>query len=143
MGRAKRERIAELERQRIERLAKGEDAPSLFRKPKALRLQIRCGKCGLTFPEEIANAHFAECQPKGLVCGRCQRWIIGPDFVGHMKECLNHPAAEPRVAIVAGHDALKDPALLAEIRKQTRQGVAVLSVEPKEEPKPVDIPENK
>jgi hypothetical protein len=31
---------------------------------------------------------------------------------------------------------LKDPALLAEIRKQTRQGVAVLSVEPKEEPKP-------
>lgn len=137
MGREKRLRIAELERQRLERLARGEDVPSVFRKPEALRLQIRCGKCGLVFSEDRANAHFAECQPKGLTCGRCQRWIVGPDFVGHMRECLKRPEVEPAIALLAGHGALNDPALLAEIRKQMRRGVAVLRIEPKEELAPL------
>jgi hypothetical protein len=133
MGRAKRFRIAELEQQRLERLAKGEDVPSIFRKPEPDRIFIICGKCGLVFSEDRANTHFAECQPKGLRCGRCQRWIVGPDFVGHMKECLKQPAVEPAKVLIAGHGAINDPALLAEIRKQTRRGVAVLSIEPKKQ----------
>lgn len=144
MGRAKRLRIAELERQRLERLASGRGRAERTQKTKGTSpTQIRCGKCGIVYPETIANAHFSECQPHGLRCGRCQRWVVGPDFVGHMRECLTQPAVEPAEVLFAGHGALKDPALLAAIRMQTRRGVRVLSIEPKEETKPVDIPENK
>ena len=99
MGRAKRLRIAELER-----LEKGEDAPSVLRKPEALERFFRCGKCKHWISESGVNDHLAECQPQGATCGKCKQLITDPDFVGHFRACLGKP---------------------------------------KEEPKPVDIPENK
>ena len=104
MGRAKRLRIAELERQRIERLAKGEDVPSVLRKPEPLMRFFRCGKCKHWISESGVNDHLKECQPQGAECGKCKKLITDPDFVGHFRACLGKP---------------------------------------KEETKPVDIPENK
>lgn len=91
MGTAKRLRIAELERQRLERLAKGEDAPSIFRKPESERVYVVCGKCKHMIPESMANEHLKECQPGGVTCGKCKRHVDGPDFVAHIRTCDGKP----------------------------------------------------
>ena len=104
MGRAKRLRIAELERQRLERLAKGEqEPPKQYEHWTNVRV-FTCGKCKTMVIESAVNAHVAKCQPKGAECGKCKKLITDPDFVGHFRACLGKP---------------------------------------KEETKPVDIPENK
>ena len=102
MGTVKRLRIAELERQRLERLAAGELPPVRY----DLKQQrfFRCGKCKALVSESGANQHLAKCQPKGAECGKCRGLVTDPDFVGHFRACTGKP---------------------------------------KEEPKPVDIPENK
>lgn len=140
MGREKRLRIAELERQRLERMANGEQEPPKLQIPKRYLRRMAgptyytCGKCKHQVSEGAVNAHLAKCQPKGLRCGRCRRWIIGPDFVGHMRECLNQPAVEEPKAIIAGPGVMQDPALLRDIRMQTRQVAVIPEVESKPEP---------
>ena len=102
MGRAKRLRIAELERQRLERLAKGEQAPPKLQIPKRYLRRASgptyytCGKCKTMVIESAVNAHLAKCQPKGAECGKCKKLITDPDFVGHFRACLGKPKEEPK-----------------------------------------------
>ena len=96
MGTAKRLRIAELERQRLERLAKGEQESAKLQ--DLLRQQVfRCGKCKAFVVESAVNAHLAKCQPRGVECYKCRKLITDPDFVGHFRACLGKPKEEPQV----------------------------------------------
>jgi len=97
MGTAKRLRIAELERQRLERLAKGEQEPPKERAFVACQSWMRCGKCGTRMPESAVNAHLSKCQPRGVECYKCRKLITDPDFVGHFRACLGKPKEEPQV----------------------------------------------
>jgi len=84
MGREKRLRIAELERQRLERLARGEQPPARY----DLKQQIfKCGKCKSFVVESAANAHLQKCQPHGAECGKCKKLIVSKDFISHFKSC--------------------------------------------------------
>ena len=96
MGTAKRLRIAELERQRLERLAKGELDPSKLEDLLRHQMVFRCGKCKNFVVESAVNAHMAKCQPKGTECGKCKKLITDPDFVGHFKSCTGRPKEEPQ-----------------------------------------------
>ena len=103
MGTAKRLRITALEKERLERLAKGEQEPPKLQIPKrylrraAGPTYYTCGKCKTMVIESAVNAHVAKCQPKGAECGKCKRLITDPDFVGHFRACLGKPKEEPQV----------------------------------------------
>ena len=97
MGTAKRLRIAALEKERLERLAKGEQEPPKLQDLLRKQMFFRCGKCKTLVVESAANAHLAKCQPNGAECGKCRKLITDPDFVGHFRACLGKPKEEPQV----------------------------------------------
>ncbi len=102
MGTVKRLRIAELERQRLERLAAGEDVPSILRKPEEQHIWVMCGKCKHAMTQNLVDAHLAECQPNGATCAKCNQ-LIKSDFIAHLLSCTGKPK-EPDNVVVEKHE---------------------------------------
>ena len=98
MGRAKRLRIAQLERDRLDRLASGQETPQDRKVSGRQIMYVRCGKCKLGVPDYRFNDHMKACQPAGGVCGVCRRFIslqeCGGLFVEHLRSCKGPTLAE-------------------------------------------------